>query len=99
MSAVNFDSVNNNSLVDALSPELAKQISFAEANFQKGNTVHFDSLDELDEFLDRSCPRKIDKNVDIPNATTIAAMKEADSGVELDDVCVDNVDAFLASVL
>ena len=43
--------------------------------------------------------RKVAKTVDIPNATTIEAMKEAESGVELEDVCVDNVEAFLASVL
>lgn len=126
MSAVNLETINNYSMVDALltifrnqpktvkleflkracqeetnalSPELAKQISLAEANFQKGNTVHFDSLDELDEYLDKGRPRKIDKTVDIPNATTIAAMKDVENGVELEDVCVDNVDAFLASVL
>ncbi|MBO4665038.1 MAG: hypothetical protein J5663_11595 [Bacteroidaceae bacterium] len=38
---------------NVLSPELAKQISMAEANFKNGKTVHFDSLDELDDYLDK----------------------------------------------
>ncbi len=38
---------------NALSPELAKQISMAEANFKKGKTVHFDSIEELDDYLDK----------------------------------------------
>jgi len=37
---------------DALSPELASQIALAEENFKNGNTVHFNSVDELDSYLD-----------------------------------------------
>lgn len=35
---------------------------------------------------------------EVPNAVTLAAMKEVESGNDAGDVCMDNLDSFIASM-
>lgn len=37
---------------EGVSPKLAKQIVTAESEFRKGNTVHFDSLEDFDKYME-----------------------------------------------
>ncbi|MBO4665042.1 MAG: hypothetical protein J5663_11615 [Bacteroidaceae bacterium] len=42
--------------------------------------------------------QKKEHKAHIPNAATIAAIEELESGVELKEVCLDSYEAFIASM-
>lgn len=67
------------------SPSLVEQLK-AVLQVMRGVTV-FEDVPATQSFA-----------ADVPNATTIAAMREAESGKDGGTVCTDSVEAFMASM-